>query len=144
MNSVDGSIIMPSVSNRESPDLGFDVPGYAVLSCIGAGGMGSVYRARHEELDREVALKVIRHDMEDDIDALKRFKREWRALTRLSHPNLIAIYDAGVADRHYYIAMELADAKSLHTLVKEKGRFSVDEARMVIVQLLDALDYLHG
>jgi serine/threonine protein kinase len=71
------------------------VAGYEVLECLGQGGMGCVYKARHTRLGRLVALKIIRPDRLADPEVLRRFQREARAAARLSHPNLVEVFDAG-------------------------------------------------
>ena len=68
---------------------------YRILETIGAGGMGEVYRARDDRLDRDVALKVLKSSLADDQDRLRRFEQEARAAAALSHPNIVAIYDIG-------------------------------------------------
>src|SRR5688572_18746710 len=71
---------------------------YEVVALVGSGGMGDVYRARDPQLGREVAIKVLRHRGEVSAEQLKRFEREARAVGALSHPNILAVHDIGVAD----------------------------------------------
>jgi serine/threonine protein kinase len=99
---------------------------YRVLEPLGMGGMGQVYKALQQRLNRVVALKVIREDrLSRDPEAVKRFQREARAAAQLSHPNVVVVYDADkVADRHY-IAMEYVEGTDLARLVKEHGPLPV-------------------
>ena len=89
---------------------------YEVLSLLGAGGMGEVYRARDTRLGREVAIKVLPAALASDPERLARFEREARSASALSHPNIVAIYDVGTAEVSY-IAMELVSGASLRALM---------------------------
>ncbi|MDT9121230.1 protein kinase, partial [Escherichia coli] len=79
---------------------------YRLLERIGEGGMGQVFKARHEHLHRIVALKVIRKDKLSQPHALDRFRREARAAAQLSHPNIVTVYDASQTGGTQYLAME--------------------------------------
>jgi serine/threonine protein kinase len=86
---------------------------YEILSPIGAGGMGEVYRARDAKLDRDVAIKVLPASLAADPDALARFEREAKAVAALSHPNILSIFDFGAVDGTAFAAMELLDGETL-------------------------------
>src|SRR5690348_14887366 len=86
---------------------------YEILSAIGAGGMGEVYRAADPRLDREVAVKVVSGRSLDDSRALARFQTEARTVASLSHPNIVALHDIGTADGVTFIVMELLDGEPL-------------------------------
>jgi serine/threonine protein kinase len=86
---------------------------YEVLSHLGAGGMGEVYRARDTKLDRDVAVKVLPADLANDPEALSRFEREARAISSLSHPHICALYDVGSEDGLEYLVMELLEGETL-------------------------------
>jgi serine/threonine-protein kinase len=86
---------------------------YEILTPIGAGGMGEVYRARDTRLGREVAIKVVSDGLVTDPDALARFEREARAVAALSHPNIVALHDVGREDGAAFAVMELLDGESL-------------------------------
>src|SRR6187455_1070301 len=86
---------------------------YEIVSAIGAGGMGEVYRARDSRLDRDVAIKVLPTAFAQDSDRLARFEREGKAVAALSHPNILAIFDVGAEGGHAYAVMELLDGESL-------------------------------
>src|SRR6476646_9459092 len=86
---------------------------YEILSPLGAGGMGEVYRARDRKLDREVAVKVLPAQLTANADALSRFEREAKAVAALSHPNILAIHDFGTQDGVTYAVTELLEGETL-------------------------------
>src|ERR1700746_3824962 len=86
---------------------------YEILSPIGAGGMGEVYRARDTRLARDVAVKVLPSHLSDSPDLKARFEREARAVAALSHPHICAIYDVGSQDGVEYLVMELLEGQTL-------------------------------
>jgi TolB-like protein len=90
---------------------------YEILSPLGAGGMGEVYRARDSKLDRDVAIKVLPVSVAGDSDALARFEREAKAVAALSHPNILAIHDFGLADGRQYAVMELLEGQTFRELL---------------------------
>jgi eukaryotic-like serine/threonine-protein kinase len=98
---------------------GATVGRYIVVELVGAGGMGEVYGAFDPQLDRRIALKILRVAGPDSVDGA-RVLREARALARLSHPNVVAVFDAGTADEAVYIAMELVDGVTLTKWLRER------------------------
>src|SRR5207249_3190295 len=86
---------------------------YEILSQLGAGGMGEVYRARDEKLNRDVAIKVLPTTFLANSDRLRRIDQEARAASSLNHPNILAVYDVGTHDRAPYVVSELLEGKSL-------------------------------
>ena len=86
---------------------------YQIVSPIGAGGMGEVYRARDTRLDRDVAIKVLPPHLADDASARSRFEREAKAIAALSHPNILAVYDVGTVDGTAFVVMELLEGETL-------------------------------
>ncbi|MCJ7503552.1 MAG: protein kinase, partial [Acidobacteriia bacterium] len=101
--------------------LGEQLGHYRILEKIGAGGMGEVYRAHDEQLDRDVALKVLpAHTLTDEI-ARARLLREARAAAALNHPHICTIHEVGEAGGQAYIAMELVEGKPLSALVPGQG-----------------------
>jgi serine/threonine protein kinase/Tfp pilus assembly protein PilF len=116
---------------------------YRIVEKIGAGGMGDVYRAHDEHLDREVAIKVLLPETVADDRSLKRFHNEAIALSRLNHPNICAIYDVGKHADRQFIVMELLEG---HTLAERiAGRpLRVDELLNLAIQIADGLETAHG
>ena len=106
---------------------------YRIISKLGEGGMGTVYRATDTKLDREVAIKVLPEPFADDSGRLARFSREAKVLAALNHPNIAAIY--GVEDRA--LVMELVEGRTL------AGPLPLDTALDYARQIADALDYAH-
>src|SRR5579863_76901 len=90
---------------------------YRVLEKIGSGGMGEVYRASDQRLQRDVALKVLKPALTHDQDRLRRFEQEARAAAALSHPNIVAIYDIGLHEGQPYIVSELLEGQTLRQLL---------------------------
>jgi serine/threonine protein kinase len=119
---------------------------YRVLDRIGAGGMADVFRAHDEQLDRDVAVKVFRTPVDEpgNATAVERREIELRALAQLSHPNLIALYDANVAGaRPAFLVTELVIGPNLATRLND-GPLPEDLARTVGAQIADALAYVHA
>jgi serine/threonine protein kinase/Tfp pilus assembly protein PilF len=92
---------------------------YEVLSKLGAGGMGEVYRARDHRLERDVAIKVLPEAMAKDAQALARFQREVKVVAALSHPNILVIFDIGTHDDSTYAVMELLEGQTLRARLKQ-------------------------
>ena len=115
---------------------------YAILSPLGAGGMGEVYRALDAKLGRDVALKLLPRELADDPDRRARMLREARAAASLNHPNICTIYEVGEADGHHFIAMEVIDGQPLSHRLAE-GPLSLDEVLPIAVQLADAVAHAH-
>src|SRR5438445_8863933 len=108
---------------------------YRLLEKIGGGGMGEVFRARDDRLERDVAVKIIRPASSADQDRIRRFEQEARAAAALSHPNILAIYDIGVYDGTPYIVSELLEGQTLRQRLFEgatTGAAGADYALQVI------------
>ena len=116
---------------------------YEVISSIGAGGMGEVYRARDTRLGREVALKILPAEFSANRDSLKRFEQEARSASALNHPNIITIYDVGATDSISYLSMELVDGKSLRSVLDE-GFMTLRRIVTLASQLADGLAKAHA
>jgi len=113
-----------------------------VIEFIGQGGMGAVYKARQKQLDRIVALKVLPPGIGDDPAFAERFTREAKALAKLMHPNIVALFEFGQADGIYYLLMEYVDGVSLGQLLRA-SRVSARETLAIVPQICDALQYAH-
>jgi tetratricopeptide (TPR) repeat protein len=114
---------------------------YEVVAHLATGGMGQVYKARDVELDRDVALKVLPEHMAENPAALERFRREARAAARLSHKNIVTLYDWGQDGGTWFLAMEFIDGINLHGRIAAKGRIHPIEAWVVMLQAARALDH---
>ena len=115
---------------------------YEVLSPLGFGGMGEVYRARDTRLERDVAIKVLPSHLSDNPEFRQRFEREAKAISQLSHPNICALYDVGNAEGVEYLVMELIEGQSLADRL-EKGALPIDLVTKFGVQIADTLDKAH-
>src|SRR6476620_6367898 len=115
---------------------------YEILSLLGAGGMGEVYKARDTRLDRLVAIKVLPDHLFDRADLRQRFEREARAISSLSHPNICALFDIGVHDGQDYIVMEYLDGESLADRVAH-GPLPMEETFRYGIEIAEALDVAH-
>ena len=118
---------------------------YRLEEPLGHGGMATVYLARDEELDRPVAVKLLAGSLAGDIALRERFLREARLAARLSHPNVVGVYDAGETDDgRPYIVMEHVDGTTLADLLRERSRLSSPEAVDLAVQACRGLAHAHA
>jgi TolB-like protein/Tfp pilus assembly protein PilF len=122
--------------------IGTTLAHYRILDRLGAGGMGEVYRAHDEQLDRDVALKVLPAASFSDPTARARLLREARSAAALNHPNICTIYEVGEAEGQAYIAMELVEGRSLSDALGEEG-LPPDVVLRCGVQIADALEHAH-
>ncbi|MFT5302199.1 MAG: hypothetical protein ACI814_003013, partial [Mariniblastus sp.] len=117
-------------------------PALQILEFIGAGGMGAVYKARQEGLDRIVALKILPEEFGHDIKFALRFTREARTLAKLSHPNIVSVFEFGNVDDTHYFLMEFVDGSTLRDVV-ETRQLAPEHALAIVPHLCDALQYAH-
>ncbi|MEZ5941503.1 MAG: LamG-like jellyroll fold domain-containing protein [Planctomycetaceae bacterium] len=116
---------------------------YAILDQIGQGGMGVVYKARHQRMDRIVALKILPPKVVESQDLVDRFLREVKAAARLHHPNIVTAFDADEVKGTYYLVMEYVDGSDLSSLVKKGGVLNVEQSVDVIRQAAEGLQFAH-
>lgn len=116
---------------------------YEILSVLGRGGMGVVYRGRDPLIDRPVAIKTIA-DIEADESLVARLQMEARSAGRLHHPNIVTIYDFGQQDELWYLAMEMVEGANLARVIQEPDRISIADRLDIVIKLCDALAYAHG
>src|ERR1700734_3087261 len=117
---------------------------YEILQLLGEGGMGAVYKAMDRELNRPVALKLIRPQLASNPSILARFKQELLLAHQVTHKNVIRIYDFGDADGVKFITMEYIEGKDLRSLIRERQKFSPEDAVDVIQQVCNALEAVHS
>jgi serine/threonine protein kinase len=115
---------------------------YRIVSVVGAGGMGVVYRARDERLDRDVAIKVLLPTVARDAGRAKRFEREARATAALSHPNIVPVFDFGIQDGVAFIVSELVRGRTLRVVLQREG-LATDQVVVLGAQLADGLAAAH-
>ncbi len=116
---------------------------YRVKSLLGMGGMGAVYLVHDKGLDRDVALKLIRSDIAEDADALERFKREIQLSHRVTHPNVLRVFDLGEADGIQFLTMQFVDGRDLSTILKKQGKLPTDRLLRVFRQTAEGLKAAH-
>jgi len=116
---------------------------YRVGARLARGGMATVYEAHDERLDRTIALKVMHPTLAEDDEFVSRFIREARAAARLSHPNVVAVYDQGADGGHVYLAMELVRGRTLRDLLRERGALTARQALEIQESVLAALGAAH-
>ena len=115
---------------------------YEIVSPLGSGGMGEVYRARDVRLNRTVAIKVLSGEVASDSDRLRRFGQEARAASALNHPSILTVLDVGTEGSLSYIAMELVEGKTLQSLLSE-GPLHAKRLLEIAVQIADGLASAH-
>ena len=123
-------------------DLARKFPELEIIELVGQGGMGAVYKAKQRNLDRLVALKIFLY-RSNDPEFAERFKREARALGKLSHPNIVAVHNFGIREEMHFLVMEFVDGLNLRQVTQEE-RLDPIHAMQLIPELCDALQYAHS
>jgi hypothetical protein len=116
---------------------------YEVLDRIGRGGMGTIFKGHDPVLNRAVALKVISTDIEVTDELRARFYREAQACARLSHPNIVTVYDMGEDDGRLYIVMEYLEGEELRHVITQRKALALDDKLAIMVEVCDGLHYAH-
>lgn len=116
---------------------------YQIIKTLGEGGMANVYLAYDTILNRNVAVKILRGEFENDEKFIRRFQREALAASNLSHPNIVEIYDFGEDHGQNYIVMEYVDGKTLKQLIKKRGHLTITEVVDIMLQLTDGMAHAH-
>ena len=117
---------------------------YKILKVIGMGGMAVVFEALDTSFNRNVAIKMLKEDMAGDEQSVKRFINESKAVSMLSHPNIVRIYDISVNGKEKYIVMECVEGITLKSYMEEKGVLPLDEILSFSEQILLALEHAHS
>src|ERR1700744_284087 len=115
---------------------------YEILSSLGAGGMGEVYRATDTKLGRDVALKVLPPDVAQDAERLSRFRREAKILAQLDHPNIVTIYSVEEGAGTQFLTMQLVQGRPLERVIDRTG-LPIDRITAVAAAVADALAAAH-
>ncbi|MBX9670025.1 MAG: serine/threonine protein kinase, partial [Candidatus Obscuribacterales bacterium] len=130
--------------NRPHPMLGAQLGQYKILDVVGGGGMGIVFRARQEMVDRDVALKLLPPDLAQDDVNKKRLEREAKALAKLNHPNIVTTFEFGLTPYgQAYLVMELVDGECLKGLLLRENRLELGRALKMFIQIADAMRFAH-
>lgn len=116
---------------------------YEILEVIGEGGMAIVYKARDAVLDRVVALKVLKDEFDNDPSFVEKFKTEALAAAKLSHPNIVNIFDVGQQNSKHYIVMEYVEGQTLQEIISSQGPIPVNQALNITAMICDGLQAAH-
>jgi len=142
----DGTVVTkPTPPIPSLGDIAPHFPQLEILACLGRGGMGAVYKARQPKLDRLVALKILTRSRDSgitDTEFAARFQQEARALARLNHPDIVAVYDFGDAGGFHYLLMEYVDGLTLRQLLQTK-KLPPEEALAIVPKICEALQFAH-
>ena len=133
-----------SRSNLEGITLGK----YRILEPLGRGGMAQVYKAYHPQLDRYMAIKILRSDLVENDEFLTRFRQEAHAVSGLRHANIVQVFDFDVQDDSYYMVMELLEGNTLRALLNDyrvrNQRMPLAQVVQIIKDVLSGLSYAHA
>ncbi|HBJ87005.1 MAG TPA: hypothetical protein DDZ88_24730, partial [Verrucomicrobiales bacterium] len=121
------------------------LPAYEVMSILGQGGMGAVYKGRQKSLDRVVAIKILPPEAaEDDMQFAERFKNEARTMAKMNHASIVHVYDFGeTTEGQLYIVMEFIDGTDVAKMIQSQGKLPEDYALSITAHVCDALGYAH-
>ncbi len=138
----DGSSLVDII---QDPLIGTVLAGkYEIMSVVGTGGMGVVYKGRQHLMDRIVAIKMLRAQHVSDSMSVKRFQQEGKACCLLNHPHVITIYDFGVSPTGQpYMVMDFLEGVSMADIIKQDGQVSVERSIRILMQACEALDHAH-
>ena len=140
-----GSRVPAPLADTDTLESGTVLAGrYEILQLIGRGGMGAVYKARDRELDRVVALKLIRAELARKPEILNRFKQELILARQVTHKNVIRIFDLGQSDGIKFITMEFVEGRDLRSLLLERGKLPPEQAARIMLQTCRALEAAHS
>lgn len=130
----------PRPATKAPPKLG----PYQLLAKLGEGGMGAVFKARHEHLEKIVAIKVLPKKAMQDAGAVARFRREMKAVGALHHPNIVGAHDAGEQQGTHFLVMEYVEGKDLSSLIKQHGPVTIAQAISYMQQAAKGLAFAHS
>ena len=116
---------------------------YEILEQVGSGGMSVVYKARCHKLNRLVAIKLLKEEFSNDSTFVGKFKMEAQAAARLSHPNIVNVYDVIDEGKLHYIVMELIEGATLKAYIAKKGRLEIKETIGIAIQVAQGIGAAH-
>lgn len=116
---------------------------YEIISQLGGGGMALVYKGRDTLLNRQVTVKMLRPEYTGDEEFVARFRKEAQAVAKLSHPNIVSVYDVGQEDDTHYIVMEYVEGRNLKQIIREQGKLPVHQAAEIARQICEGLQDAH-
>jgi serine/threonine protein kinase len=122
----------------------FQIPGYQVISKIGKGSMGVVYKARQMSVDRVVAIKILLDSLAQNREFIKRFEREAKIAARLAHNNIVNAIDAGEVDGHYFFVMEYVEGETIKDRLDKNKTFDEKESLRIVTAVAEALKHAHS
>jgi serine/threonine protein kinase/dienelactone hydrolase len=140
--AVSGAGQLPLTVSGQILTTGHKLGRYTVIEPIGSGGMGAVYRARDEKLERVVAIKILSPGLVTGDEGRRRFRKEALALAKLSHPHIAAVYDVGEQDGVDYLVMECVPGQTLAAKLKN-GPFPIEDATSIVLEIAGALEEAH-
>jgi serine/threonine-protein kinase len=117
---------------------------YRVLERIGQGGMGAVYKVEHQRMGKIAAMKVLHRELASDKEVVRRFRQEAQAVSRLTHPNTVQVFDFGMSGRALYLVMEYVGGTDLGSVIKRDGAMSFEKAAPMFHQICSALSEAHS
>lgn len=117
---------------------------YEIIQKIGNGGMADVYHGEDKLLGRDVAIKILHNNFAGDQEFVSRFKREAQAAGKLSHPNIVNMYDVGCDNGYYYIIMEYVDGMTLKEYMESQGQLTVEQAVKITIAIAEGIEHAHA
>jgi len=130
-------------ASKQEPDFP-EVKDYMLVKVVGQGGMGVVYRARHRDLLKTIAIKLLHKELAADPACVERFAQEARAASRLTHPNLLSVYGSGrAANGQPYLIMDFLDGKTLEEIIRAEGVLELTRFLNIFAQVCEALAHAH-
>lgn len=123
---------------------GQKVENYKIIESIGVGGMGEVYKAIHETLDRVVALKVIHPELLSNAEIIKRFYKEAKIQAQMTHPNIVTVFDFLEIENSYFLVMEYIEGESIGKIVKKQGPLEINFSLKIFKQILSGIAHAHS
>jgi serine/threonine protein kinase len=132
----------PAEADEPDPWIGRSIANFEIVQKLGQGGMGVVYKGRQRSLDRTVAIKILGKALSENQEFIKRFEREAKSIARISHPNIVAVYDFGTFEGTWYMVSEFVEGTSLAGMIAERVLLTLEEMGPIMTQCLGALAHV--